>query len=37
MPRIVNAEENINKFFCFKTALELLKFNRIKKEGLEKR
>jgi hypothetical protein len=35
MPRIVDTEENIDKFFCFKTAFELLQFNRIKKE-LEK-
>jgi hypothetical protein len=32
MPRIIDTEENIDKFFCFKTALEVLKFNRIKQE-----
>jgi len=36
MPRIIDTEENINKFFCFRTALELLEFQRSKKERLEK-
>jgi hypothetical protein len=35
MPRIVDTEKNIDKFFCFQTAFELLNFNQIKKE-LEK-
>jgi hypothetical protein len=35
MPRIVDTEENTNLFFCFRTALELLEFNKIKVE-LEK-
>jgi len=35
MPRIIDTEENINNFFCFKTGLELLEFNGSKKE-LEK-
>jgi hypothetical protein len=35
MPRIIDTEENIDRFFCFKTAWELLNFNRSKKD-LEK-
>ena len=35
MPIIIDTEENIDKFFCFKTAWELLEFNKIKGE-LEK-
>jgi hypothetical protein len=36
MPRIIDTEESTNKlFFCFRTALQLLEFNKIGKE-LEK-
>jgi hypothetical protein len=35
MPRIIDTEENTNKFFCFRSALQLLEFNGSKKE-LEK-
>jgi hypothetical protein len=36
MPRIIDIEANINQFFCFKTAFELLEFQRSKKERLDK-
>jgi hypothetical protein len=35
MPKIIDTEENINKFFCFKTALEQLQSEKLKCEILK--
>jgi len=35
VPRLVNAEENANKFFCFRTALQELEAERFKDKVLK--